>query len=571
MPKSAKKPQEAQAAASSKAPEAVHKHNEEHVVDPLEVKKLKEEVVRLTEAKRVSDGILTGLAAQDWDFLVKRATAMKESFNNKMDTFLTDVAALCEVSRRHKERAVGKAPGTEKKHGREKVFEWRESMLNVMFRTTAEFRTVYHIFFAILIIFTCKTMLNEYYKEDGRIITLEMLRWNFAHLFDQVLPLWLGMYATMFITVPLMWIWRRNFVGDIVYWLLYAVLQSVFLAGYGAAIWRLKLPIASAMICLCEQVRMVMKMHAFIRESYKLRHTKRQFPGKSLLTATSVSSVEEEQTRLNELNHQLLPSLASQLRAYFLFTWVPTLIYRNAYPRTPQRKWGVVALNLIEAALCIFYTYTIFATFCVPEFENTAQHLGDVRTLVLSVFNSMLPSILVYLLAFFGLLHAWFNAFAELTRFADRQFYQDWWNSTTFSVYYRKWNMVVHDWLYNYLYMDALVLGKTGAMLSTFIVSALVHEYIIAVAMGFLYPVLFVMFLGVGVLYVKVTEMFRASRFSNTFFWTNLIIGNGLLMVLYSREWYARAAGSPLLTEESSQSFLPYSWQPFFVASPSTQ
>jgi len=60
--------------------------------------------------------------------------------------------------------------------------------------------------------------------------------------------------------------------------------------------------------------------------------------------------------------------------------------------------------------------------------------------LFLSGSQSVLPGIAVYLLAFFGLLHCWMNMFAELTRFADRQFYQDWWATTSFSSYYRKWS-----------------------------------------------------------------------------------------------------------------------------------
>jgi hypothetical protein len=32
---------------------------------------------------------------------------------------------------------------------------------------------------------------------------------------------------------------------------------------------------------------------------------------------------------------------------------------------------------------------------------------------------------------------------------------QDWWNSTSFANYYRTWNIVVHDWLYTYVYKDA--------------------------------------------------------------------------------------------------------------------
>ena len=80
---------------------------------------------------------------------------------------------------------------------------------------------------------------------------------------------------------------------------------------------------------------------------------------------------------------------------------------------------------------------------------------------------------------FFAILHSWLNAFAEMLRFADRLFYkvrsipycyhasaiqqsrdfivlmmQDWWNSSSFSSYYRTWNVVVHDWLYTYIYKD---------------------------------------------------------------------------------------------------------------------
>lgn len=33
---------------------------------------------------------------------------------------------------------------------------------------------------------------------------------------------------------------------------------------------------------------------------------------------------------------------------------------------------------------------------------------------------------------------------------------QDWWNSTSFANYYRTWNVVVHDWLYYYVYLDFL-------------------------------------------------------------------------------------------------------------------
>ena len=120
-------------------------------------------------------------------------------------------------------------------------------------------------------------------------------------------------------------------------------------------------------------------------------------------------------------------------------------------------------------------------------------------------------------------------------------FFQDWWNSTSFANYYRTWNVVVHDWLYYYGYRDFLWVSRvavydiksdcsqssmsqdevlnsvqtfslfciwflqlsqrrfrTAAMLSVFIVSAVVHEYALAMGFGFFYPVMFCLFAVFG-------------------------------------------------------------------------
>lgn len=41
-------------------------------------------------------------------------------------------------------------------------------------------------------------------------------------------------------------------------------------------------------------------------------------------------------------------------------------------------------------------------------------------------------------------------------------FLQDWWNSTSFTNYYRTWNVVVHDWLFYYGYRDFLWVSRSG-------------------------------------------------------------------------------------------------------------
>lgn len=95
--------------------------------------------------------------------------------------------------------------------------------------------------------------------------------------------------------------------------------------------------------------------------------------------------------------------------------------------------------------------------------------------LVQCYINSLLSAFFGFLLVHTCVFHGYMNFVSELLRFADREFYQvriiiihyycvkncyltvyakDWWTSTTFSSYYRKWNIIVYDWIYSYLYAD---------------------------------------------------------------------------------------------------------------------
>ncbi len=50
------------------------------------------------------------------------------------------------------------------------------------------------------------------------------------------------------------------------------------------------------------------------------------------------------------------------------------------------------------------------------------------------------PAAYAWLIMFYCLFHSYLNMWAEITRFADRRFYSDWWNANNLSEYWRKWN-----------------------------------------------------------------------------------------------------------------------------------
>ncbi|KYN18892.1 Sterol O-acyltransferase 2 [Trachymyrmex cornetzi] len=136
---------------------------------------------------------------------------------------------------------------------------------------------------------------------------------------------------------------------------------------------------------------------------------------------------------------------------------------------------------------------------------------------------------------------------------------QDWWNSTTFHMFFRTWNVVVHDWLYTYVYRDIYeIVAPYNRVLSAtavFFISAIVHEYIFAFALGFFYPVLFTLFITIGF------PMFfiRKTVTSNLLIWLILSLVSGITFSLQAIEFYARQNCSPH-SNYYLDLFIPRSW-----------
>lgn len=207
--------------------------------------------------------------------------------------------------------------------------------------------------------------------------------------------------------------------------------------------------------------------------------------------------------------------------------------------------------NISTFVFLIFYIWSVFKGLCMPLFRNTIQTPYSARHFFTSVLFSSVSGMICMASLFYGILHAWFNIFGELLRFGDRLFYEDWWNARDFGGYYRKWNIVVHEFLYYYIYQDSIrfmrgKFSKGSAKFLVFFISAFVHEIIVTATLGFLFPLLFILFGGPGAILVNIK--FGRSKNAGAIFWCCLLFGNGLLMVLLSREWLTRQLdGAPQL------------------------
>ena len=118
---------------------------------------------------------------------------------------------------------------------------------------------------------------------------------------------------------------------------------------------------------------------------------------------------------------------------YLLF---PTLCYELEYPRMGKIRWMELLFKTLAVFGCIFLLTLTSEEFIVPVLNESAFRLHTVesaseKSLILAETISLLlfPFMVTFLLVFLVIFEYVLGAFAEITRFADRRFYADWWNS----------------------------------------------------------------------------------------------------------------------------------------------
>jgi sterol O-acyltransferase len=184
---------------------------------------------------------------------------------------------------------------------------------------------------------------------------------------------------------------------------------------------------------------------------------------------------------------EALPSFQTYL--YFLFA--PTLVYKDTYPRSPGIRWRFVAQCVAEVMGGVVLIAAILDLYVQPIFEDFGAEAITSADFVDRMFSCTMLGLVISLAGFYCLFHSWMNGTAEVLRFADRSFYSDWWTSTSFREFHRKWNSVVQDWIYFYLYRDlrSMFKRKFNCLLVIGVLTALAHEYILLLGTRLAIPI----------------------------------------------------------------------------------
>ncbi|KAF5298918.1 hypothetical protein FQR65_LT09571 [Abscondita terminalis] len=225
---------------------------------------------------------------------------------------------------------------------------------------------------------------------------------------------------------------------------------------------------------------------------------------------------------------------------YLHFMFVPTLIYNDVYPRlkTPVR-WSFVGHWLIHSVFSVILVGRLMEYF-IFEMDNYEKfHLID---LVKFSFKFHFIMTVIIILTFYVILHCVQNIFAELLGFPYKVFYTNWWASKDYIDFFYKWNTLVRDWFYVYVYLDVYENltnnNKFLAKYTVFILSAVFHEMIPTLTLGYCIPVTFVEYI-VLVAVVPIIKI-RNEIWANIFFWFSMSMGIAFCITFYILETLAR-------------------------------
>ncbi|CAH0554706.1 unnamed protein product [Brassicogethes aeneus] len=425
----------------------------------------------------------------------------------------------------------------------DKKFEIRNSLLTDLFENP-HISTVYHLFAAILVGLIVNTIAHDLLTTGNAKLGFQLILLSFNKIYIAI-PIWFLECFFTYLCYKCFILWAKQRISlcvnanfnyiKIMDYTLFCCVPLYYGLAFKVSSYlttTFQLPPASSAIVIFEMVRMLMKTHSFIREN-----------------APKV---------LNYKPNDEDPLELPEFSRFFYFFFAPTLIYRDEYPRTTHIRWNYVFKKLGESICVVLNMCYVIERLIRPTFNTFGERTFTVKEMILCICNMSFAGMLLKLLMFYFILHSWSNLFAEITRFGDRKFYSDWWISTSYGEYFRTWNILVGDWLFTYIYRDTyqfIVPGnKTMAKVVVFVISAVVHEWLMCYMLGFFLPLMFFFFLFLSgpASFVKVPKY----NIFNVLFWYFLAFGSGAMVCVYTMEFYARV-NRPVENDTFKDFFVP--------------
>ncbi|OJJ31001.1 hypothetical protein ASPWEDRAFT_176103 [Aspergillus wentii DTO 134E9] len=232
------------------------------------------------------------------------------------------------------------------------------------------------------------------------------------------------------------------------------------------------------------------------------------------------------------------------------FWLAPTLVYQPVYPRTPRIRWSFVGKRVFEFFCLAAFIWILSAQYAAPVLRNSIDKIAvmDIASIFERVMKLSTISLVIWLAGFFALFQSLLNALAEVMRFGDREFYTDWWNSSSLGGYWRSWNRPVYLFMKRHVFSPLIGRGWSPLAASTmvFTLSAILHEMLVGIPTHNLIGVAFAgMMLQLPLIMVttpleKIKDP-SGKIIGNSVFWVSFcLVGQPLGALLYFFAWQAK-------------------------------
>ena len=319
---------------------------------------------------------------------------------------------------------------------------------------------------------------------------------------------------------------------------------------------------------LLEQMRFFLKSVAFVIETVRTERRFRNLADKKKGNDILISNLNKSYHEINgcsdkKKDNGLSTTLVPSFQHFIYFSFVPTFIYRDFYPKKKTRDWRLITIFSFEF-LCMIYILFQLQKKTSLYFVNVGKQPLVVSEFTTIAYWSGLNGVCIFICIGIGIIHLWMNIVAEIMMFANRNFYDDWWMAVDSKEHQRKWNQLIQLWLYEYVYKVIRSSGgsRNQSAFTVLLIAGLCHDYVVVFAMGFFFPI----FSYFYVMYLPVQLMLYLTNRLNTKF-VNVKHGHHLIILLfwtitvttYSVEYYSRQ-NCPV-----AEGITANSWRDFFT------
>lgn len=230
---------------------------------------------------------------------------------------------------------------------------------------------------------------------------------------------------------------------------------------------------------------------------------------------------------------------------FFMYTMYPTVLYSLKFIRTKRIRWFFV-LEKISAMIGVIFIMLMIAEYSVYSIVMNCHAMSEINLslgekinlFVVTLLDIVPPMFLEYLLTFYLIWHVILNLIAEVTRFADRDFYGHWWAILDWEEFSRLWNKPVHKFLLRHVYHSSIStfsLSKSSSAFLTFFISSVLHELMMYVIFGHAkgYLFFFQMF-QIPLILINQSPMLNNHKtLRNILCWLGMILAPGLIPAFY--------------------------------------